>query len=225
MIASGALARYRIAFSKLEEMRFTGNLDLHRTWERLLRRARLPLAYSGGFRPHPRISLGSALALGCTSQGELIDVWLEDPLQPAEIVAALRPAVPPGLRVEEVRPIALQEAALPTLVVASEYLIGLPADEEAPILDARLEALLAAPSLPRERRGKSYDLRPLIETLTLETDAQGGTRLRMRLSAREAATGRPEEVLLALGLDPARAHIHRVKIHLREPEAAGSDSA
>ena len=61
-------------------MRFTGHLDLHRAWERTFRRAGLPLAYSQGFNPHPRLNLASALPLGFTSEGEVIDVWLEQDL-------------------------------------------------------------------------------------------------------------------------------------------------
>jgi radical SAM-linked protein len=69
--------RLRITFAKTEAMRFTGHLDLHRTWERCFRRARLPLAYTQGFNPHPRLNLAAALPLGFTSQGEMIDAWLE----------------------------------------------------------------------------------------------------------------------------------------------------
>ncbi len=66
--------RYRILFSKTEAMRFTGHLDLFRAWERLLRRARMPLAYSSGFHPHPKIQIGAALPLGVTGDNELADV-------------------------------------------------------------------------------------------------------------------------------------------------------
>lgn len=70
--------RLRLTFAKTDAMRFTGNLDLHRTWERTIRRAGLPLAYSQGFHPQPRLNLASALPLGFTSQFEMVDVWLEN---------------------------------------------------------------------------------------------------------------------------------------------------
>jgi hypothetical protein len=89
-----ALARYRITFSKTEAMRFTGHLDLHRTWERTFRRAGLPLAYSEGFNPHPKINIGAALPLGCLSRGDLIDAWLER--ERADVAHLLPP--PPGIR-------------------------------------------------------------------------------------------------------------------------------
>ncbi len=99
-MAATALARYRITFGKTEAMRFTGHLDLHRTWERTFRRAGLPLAYSEGFNPHPKINIGAALPLGCLSRGDLIDAWLERELEPDEVAASLRGAAPPGIEIE-----------------------------------------------------------------------------------------------------------------------------
>jgi hypothetical protein len=67
-------------------------------------------------------------------------------------------------------------------------------------------------SLPRERRGKSYDLRPLIEMLSVITESDGKVRLRMTLSAREGATGRPEEVLQALDIAPETTRVERISL-------------
>src|SRR4030067_2785252 len=105
--------RLRITFAKTEAMRYTGHLDLHRTWERTLRRAKLPLAYSQGFKPHPRIVLASALPLGCTSQHEIVDVWLERQESLSVIAARLSRAAPPGLRVLEVSEVAPNLPSLP----------------------------------------------------------------------------------------------------------------
>ena len=75
-------------------------------------------------------------------------------------------------------------------------------------LEERIEALMGADSLPRERRGKMYDLRPLVERLWIEP----GNAIGMQLVARPGAMGRPDEVLLALGLDPHNARIHRTDL-------------
>jgi hypothetical protein len=89
-------------------------------------------------------------------------------------------------------------------LLAAVYRVSL---ESTPELIDRIEKLLSSETLPRERRGKRYDLRPLVEALVLD---QGG--IWMRLAARPNATGRPDEVLLALGLDPLALPIHRTQL-------------
>jgi len=200
--------RIRITFAKTAEMRYTGHLDLHRAWERLMRRAGLPLAYTQGFSPHPRINLASALPLGFTGAAEVVDIWLEQELPLDEITTALRQAAPPGLRIEQVEAIDERAPTLQTVLQASEFAITLL--EPVPDLDQRRAALLAAKDIPRERRGKSYDLRPLIlELQILPQDEQSRQRLLVCLVAREGATGRPEELLEALGIDPLSTRVHR----------------
>ena len=71
-------------------------------------------------------------------------------------------------------------------------------------------------SLPRERRGKSYDLHPLIETLNVVTEANGKVSLRMTLSARDGATGRPEEVLNMLDIEPEYTSVERTRLIFEE---------
>lgn len=207
--------RYRIRFAKLPAMRFTGHLDLHRTWERTLRRAGLPLAYSQGFSPHPRIHLASALPLGYTSDCELADVWLEQDWQPEAILQALRLAAPPGLGIDSASRIPAPEPALQQQVRAAEYRVRLEA-AAAEGIEARVRTLVQSSSLPRTRRDKPYDLRPLIEELGVVRQVDDSTWLVMRLAARESATGRPEEVLLAMGLDPAAHESRRTRLYMAE---------
>jgi hypothetical protein len=80
-------------------------------------------------------------------------------------------------------------------------------------LDNRVEHILEVDSLPRQRRGKYYDLRPLIYQISLlPDDSDGNQRLLLLLSARENATGRPEEVIAVLGGDPTAARVHRTRL-------------
>ena len=213
------LRRYRLAFGKSQAMRYTGHLDLYRALERTVRRAALPLAYSRGFSPHPKLQLASALPLGFTSCAELADIWLEQPIPEDEILARMRQAAPPGIAFERVQSIPAPEPPLQQQVLRADFVARL----ESPLppdLPQRLGALLKATSIPRERRGKTYDLRPLIIDLGLKPPAE----LVLALSAREGATGRPEEVLDALGLDPLAAEITRVQLTLTaSPAAASSD--
>lgn len=203
--------RIRIHFAKTEAMRFTSHLDLHRTWERTIRRSGLPLAYTLGFRPHPRINLGSALPLGFTSQDEVVDIWLETEISIDEVESALRHAVPPGIDIDGVEGIDDHAPALQSILGASEYQVTLL--EPLRDLDEQVKQILESESMPRQRRGKDYDLRPLIYDISrLPDDPDGHQRLHILLSSRENATGRPEEVILALGGNPATARVHRTRL-------------
>jgi radical SAM-linked protein len=195
-------------------MRYTGHLDLHRAWERTLRRAGLPLAYSQGFKPHPRIVLACALPLGCTSQHELVDIWLEEQIAPEEINAALKRAAPPGVQILEVAEADPALPALPTQVQAAEYRITL----LTPIrdLEGAVQRIMGAETLPRVWRDKAYDLRPLISQIKLLADDENGCQqILVTLAAREGNTGRPDEVLRALGVEPEQARIHRTGLIFR----------
>ncbi len=92
-----ARIRYRLRFHKTEAMRFTGHLDLHRALERTIRRSGLPLAYTRGFSPHPRLQLAAALPLGFVSRAEVADLWLEQPLAAPDVLSRLQAAAPPGM--------------------------------------------------------------------------------------------------------------------------------
>jgi len=210
------MQRLRLTFSKTAAMRYTGHLDVHVAWERTFRRARLPLAYSQGFHPQPKIQLASALPLGFTSECELVDVWLEETRDLAEVEAALKPAAPPGLPIHAIVEIPLLSPPLQVLLRSADFRVTTPAPISADELKARIEQLLAQTEIKRVRREKSYDLRPLIEHLAWEASADGSHTILMRLAAREAATGRPEEVLAALGLEATPARVHRLKLILAE---------
>ncbi|MGD2251414.1 MAG: TIGR03936 family radical SAM-associated protein [Anaerolineales bacterium] len=208
--------RYRVVFAKTEAMRFTGHLDLYHTLERTMRRAQIPLAYSEGFNPRPRINLGAPLPLGCTSKHEVMDLWLERALKPKALLQALKKSAPPGIRFENASSVPDKQPTLQSQILSATYEVTLDRATSHETVQHRIAALLQAAELPRERRNKRYDLRPLIEELALGSDVDQAKVLRMRLSAREGATGRADEVVQALGLDPADCRITRTELHLIE---------
>lgn len=215
-MASSALMRIRIFFSKNEAMRFTGHLDLHKTWERVFRRAGLPLAYSQGFHPQPRLNLACALPLGFTSHAEILDAWLEIIMELQEVQDELDRAVPPGITITRVETIDPKAPALQTQVSSSEYIITFLSS--VPNLDQKLAEVAAAPTIIRQRRDRTYDLRPLIENLhRLPDTREGFACLEARLAAREGATGRPEEIVQTLGGNPALTRVHRSRLIFNEP--------
>jgi radical SAM-linked protein len=211
--------RYRVVFAKTEAMRFTGHLDLYHTLERTLRRAQIPLAYSEGFNPRPRLNLGAPLPLGCTSQHEVVDLWLEQAQKPKALLQAIQHAAPPGIRFENASAVPSKQPTLQSQILSASYEVTLARAISPETVQHRIAAVLEAAELPRERRNKRYDLRPLIEALALGSDVDQAKVLRMRLSSREGATGRADEVVQALGLDPSDCRITRTALHLRESNA------
>ena len=209
--------RIRITFAKDGALRYVGHLDLHKMWERVTRRAGLSLAYSQGFHPSPKIQLAAALPLGFSSRCELVDLWVEGEIDLSRLPGDLQGAVPPGLRILNVAEVEEKSPPLQTQIRSAEFEAVLSGEKNRSDLDKKLSTVLHADSLPRERRGKAYDLRPLIEELKLiDPDADGHPRLFMRLSAREGATGRPEEVLDALGLPLDGIHTERTRLIFKE---------
>ena len=197
--------RIRITFSKTGALKYIGNLDLHTIWERASRRAGLPLAYTQGFHPQPKINLASPLPLGISSHCEVVDLRLNEDIDLANLPARLQAAMPSGIGIVKVEQVEERAPALQTQVIAAEYEGTLTEAVDSSSLKRKMDELLASESIPRERRGRQYDLRPLIENLELVSE----NNIRMKLAAREGATGRPEEVLDALEIAIEKAQVER----------------
>jgi radical SAM-linked protein len=205
--------RIRITFTKQGPLRYTGHLDLHKLWERTARRADLPLTYSQGFHPQPKMNIAAALPLGFSSRCEILDMRLKNDIPLDGLSEKLQATLPEGIRVLNVESVDEHLPALQTLVASAVYEVTLKEPVERSELEQRVVTVMESEALPRERRGKTYDLRPLIEELHFMEPAQeqapGLFKIYMRLSAREGATGRPEEVLDALGVPFEETRIER----------------
>jgi radical SAM-linked protein len=208
--------RLRVLFAEGEALKYLSHLDLARTWERIFRRAVLPLAHSQGFNPRPRFQIAAALPVGVTGQSELLDLWLIEPQDPEEVLSRLQDAVPAGLQVLAVQEVDLKAPSLQSQVCAADYCAVISSQEPVEGIRARVQALLNAPTLPRQRHHKgklqSYDLRPLIQTVRVEPAGQEHVLLAMRLQASPQGAGRPDEVLDALGLSLALHTVERTNL-------------
>ena len=216
--------RIRITFAKQGALRYTGQLDLHKLWERAARRAELPLAYSQGFHPQPKINIAAALPLGFSSRCEVIDIRLENEIKLDGLGERLSNTLPSGIQVLNVESVDERAPALQTQIAAAEYEVTLTESVDESGLRRKVDSVMESESIIRERRGKKYDLRPLIESLSLTPfplpvpigDASRGegqgVRVFMTLSAREGATGRPEEVLDVLGIAFEETRIERTRL-------------
>jgi radical SAM-linked protein len=208
--------RVRITFTKQNALKYIGHLDLHSLWERAMRRADLPLAYSQGFHPQPKISLAAALPLGFSSRGEVLDVRLKEDVPVENISRQLSENLPPDIKILNVAEVDERLPALQTQVLSATYNVELTEAVEKSELMRKVESMMMSESIIRERRGKSYDLRPLIEMVSVVTEANGNVWLKMTLAAREGATGRPEEVLLALEIEPDTTKVERTRLIFKE---------
>jgi len=216
----GPRQRLRITFGRGDPIKYITHLDIMRLWERLLRRARLPVSYSTAQPPRPRLALAAPLAVGVTSEGELLDVFMDARLPLVQLSRRLAAEGPLGITVAQVQEVGLGLPSLQSLVRLSEYRVTVQASVSISEMEQRIAAMLAAPSLPRQRlrekETRSYDLRPQIDSLWIANWDSAHGVLGMLLQTDERAAGRPDEVLSALGAEAEA--IHRVRLILAPPK-------
>jgi radical SAM-linked protein len=210
--------RYRITFATRRTLAYVSVLELGKIWERSLRRAGMPLKYSQGYNPRPRLHFAAPLPVGCGCEADLMDVWLETPVDPEAMLTALTDSVSPDLSVIDVRAVPENDAALSEQLTAAEYRVWL-RDVPEEVAQSAVTDFLDSPSfsLPKrghKYRGKTYDLRPLVEELRLEDTPTPWIGLWMRLHARPGATGRPDEVLKALNFSDVPRRCTRTRLIL-----------
>jgi len=213
--------RIRITFAKQDALRYTGHLDLHKLWERAARRAELPLAYSQGFHPQPKMNIAAALPLGFSSRCEMIDMRLEHEIPLDGLQEKLQQTLPTGIQVSNIESVDERAPALQTQVASVEYEVTLTEAVDGSDLKRKVESVMGSESIIRERRGKTYDLRPLVEELKIlesnglplvQEQASALQKIFMKLAARDGATGRPEEVLDVLGIAFEGTRIERTRL-------------
>jgi radical SAM-linked protein len=172
-------------------------------WERALRRAAVPVAYTSGFSPRPKLSFGLALPTGSESLAEYLDVELADPVPAREIWARLEGQFPAGIAITASGELADGGGSLQQDVTSCSWEIEAPGVEH-PTLEGIVAAALAASSLPvrRERKGREEedDLRPAVRELSVTGNAGGPPVLTAELGTRPRGV-RPSELGRALGIE------------------------
>ena len=199
--------RLRVRYAKRGRLRFTSHRDFSRAFERALVRARIPMAYSSGFNPHPRISYAGASPTGAASEAEYLEIGLAETVDPARLADDLDQALPEGLDVLEVTEAA--PGSLADRLEASRWQIDLALPPAT--VTAAAEAFLARSSVTVERMTKkglrSFDTRAAVLAL-LVTAYDAGSRLTVVLRHAVPAV-RPDDVLTGLrqvgGLEDAGA--------------------
>lgn len=215
------MLRLRITYGRGEAVKYISHLDMMRFWERAFRRAHLPLAMSQGFHPHPRISVAAPLPVGVTSGGELMDVHLDEAVAPDEALRRLHAQLTPGFDLLNAEPVPEEQPSLQALVRYSEYLVDVETDLPADEVERLIRRVLAKAELPweltRDGEVRHYDLRSQIADIGLVRVGDGLATLNMRLQTDGKASGRPEQVVKALGFEAPPLRIHRTLLVIEKP--------
>jgi radical SAM-linked protein len=204
--------RIRLRFAKRGRLRFTSHRDFARAFERALRRAEVPMAYSAGFTPHPKISYIGASPTGAGSEAEYLEIGLARETDVEDVRAALDAALPPGLDIVEA--VVAGPGSLADRMAASHWRIELPGVSETDAQTA-VAQFLAAPEVPVERLTKSgrrtVDTRAPIVSMSASgaaSDGAGGAHAILDVVVRQVTPAvRPDDIVAALravaGLAPA----------------------
>jgi radical SAM-linked protein len=212
------MQRLRLRFCRGEEVKYISHLDLMRLWQRALNRVGVPLAYSEGFNPRPRISLAAPLALGVTSEAELMDIVMTRWSSPHAFTESVSRQLPRGIQIRQVHNIAPTMPSLQSQVRYAEYAVELETEKEQKDIESDITSLLSKEYLPwqhqRDTGPRHYDLRRLIDDLWVIDWHSGYGRIGMKLRCDSNGSGRPEQVTAALGFENYPKSIHRTKLIL-----------
>ena len=169
--------RLAVVFTKEAPVRFVSHLDLQRLFQRAFRRAKLPLAYSQGFNPHPLLAFAAALSVGMTSCGEYLDVTLTEDMTPEAFTDAVSPELPEGVRIVEAFDISYSRKSLTSAMRSARYSAKAVFDRdvvESEIGEAIGSMLSSEIVVMKRTKGgiKPVDIRPMVLSLELVRSAE-----------------------------------------------------
>ncbi len=211
--------RLRIIFGKSGILKYTSNLDIAKIWERVLRRAELPVLYTQGFNTRPRIQLALPLPLGITSECEILDVALREKIifQEAELIERLLRVAPGGLTIHAIAEVEVRASAMQSLILSAEYRIRFEDGLDAFMLRKKIDDLLNRETIIveriRKRKRSVMDLRPLIIALYLDE----ANDLIAHLSVGDRGNMRPDQLIEQMGLADEYHSVHRYRLHTLQP--------
>ena len=167
--------RVRVRYAKRGRLRFTSHRDFSRAFERAVFRARIPMAYSSGFNPHPRISYAGAAPTGSASEAEFLELALAEVVDPTQVQAQLDEALPDGLDVLEV--VVSSGGSLADRLEASTWRITLPdvtPDDAARAVATLLEHDVVEVERMTKKGMRRFDVRAALVSLTVAAPEDGG---------------------------------------------------
>lgn len=184
-------------FEKSERLRHIGHLDIMRSTQRALRRSGLKVSYSKGFNPHILITFASALSTGSVGLNEIMDVTLDECVEPDVFLTAMNAAMPPDMQLKSAKALDDKHPALMSMVCAASYDIRLLDDACAATCMAAIPAFMQQEAIPAMRKTKSglkeVDIKPLIYAIEGQ-----GNHLRATLMLTESMSCKPDMLVKAL---------------------------
>ncbi len=230
------MPKYLLTFEKGEAVRWLGHLDILRTFERAIRRAALPIAFSAGFNPRERIAFASALSTGVTGAAEAAAVEFTSEVSGPELVARLNAVLPSGIRIRTAE--LIPEAGSRDLLNGFDRaLYELTCDfdpENGPLVHLAIDEFLKAAdvtiSRSREGRTKLVNIRPYVYAMeALDVNAASGrARIQILVGLGEAGAAKPNEVIAHLALTAPGMRVrraHRLALLCSANDAAGDVTA
>ena len=164
----------RVKYKKEDEMIFISHLDLQRLLQRAFRRAKINLSYSEGFNPHPKMSYGNALALGVESQGEYVDIEIEDDIEVDEFLERINNQLPEGIKFIKGQEIDPKTPSLSSVIVYGEYIFNIDLDTPlskefviSRVLNFVKSEEIIVTKTNKKGRKVEVDIRPLIKNFDL----------------------------------------------------------
>ena len=213
----------RLKFIKGSEVKYISHLDLMRTFMRVVRRAEVPIAYSGGFNPHPEMSFGAPLSLGVISMAEYVDINLAEELPLQELVDKLNQFMPVGIKVLGAIKLPEKFKSAMALITHAEYSIKAYI-ENADIEDIKeklnsflnQEHILAQKKQPKKNfQIKEVDIRPMILEMNFDGCQEGVCIFSCLLHSGSKANLKPEMLMQAFS-DYADINFNRTTITRKE---------
>ncbi len=203
-------SRIRFQFAKREEVKFISHLNMLNTFTRAFRRAEIPVAYSQGFNPHPKMSFGSVLPVGTTSEVEVADIDLESNMGTEEFISRANAQLPRGLEILKAQEVSLKEQPLMAQISLASYIVRVP--EAVSDVDSRISSILGMDHIWIERQQKGskrpsrrskrktrtssfIDIKPRIRSISLLKHTDRTMDIEMVLGDSGSGKIRPEEVI------------------------------
>ncbi len=214
--------KIRMWFGKIAEMSLISHLDLVRLFDRAIRRAALPISFTGGYHPGPKISIANALSLGITSNGEIVDFELTEDMEIAEFRSRLAAQLPENIPIYKVEEVDLKSLNASRIMERAEYVITVQAEEDKETLWQQwIEAINNSPEIAWEKFTKSgkkqvVNLRDRLFSLSLESDSDLTAVIHFTGSCRNDGTNLSPDNLVYMLEQVARIEVQLLSVHRQQ---------